>query len=111
MIFFKSKLEKGIDFLKTGKYDDAIGHFLQMLSKDSNDCSAQFYLAKAYYKKNDIAKTKENLLKCLELQPDEEIIKEMVEITNFKNISSDQHYNTYLNFSSDGKKIIFISLP
>ncbi len=110
MIFFKSKLEKGIDFLKTGKYDDAIGHFSQMLSKDPNDCNAQFYLAKAYYKKNDIDKTKENLLKCLELQPDEEIIKEMVEITNFKKISSDQHYNTYLNFSSDGKKIIFTSV-
>lgn len=110
MIFFKSKLEKGIDFLKTGKYDDAIGHFSQMLSKNPNDCNAQFYFAKAYYKKNDIVKTKENLLKCLELQPDEEIIKEMVEITNFKKISSDQHYNTYLNFSSDGKKIIFISV-
>ncbi|MFA5779273.1 MAG: hypothetical protein WC947_03980 [Elusimicrobiota bacterium] len=110
MIFFKSKLEKGIDFLKTGKYDDAIGHFLQMVSCDSKDCNAQFCLAKSYFKKNDIAKTKENLLKCLELQPDEEIIKEMVEITNFKKISSDQHYNTYLNFSSDGKKIIFTSV-
>ncbi|MBI5574087.1 MAG: PD40 domain-containing protein [Elusimicrobia bacterium] len=110
MIFFKSKLEKGIDFLKTGKYDDAIGHFSQMVSYDPKDCEAQFSLAKSYFKKNDIAKTKENLLKCLELQPNEEIIKEMVEITNLKKISSDQHYNTYLNFSSDGKKIIFTSV-
>lgn len=110
MVLFKSKLEKGIDFLKTGKYDDAVGHFSQMLSKNPNDCNAQFYLAKAYFKKNDIAKTKENLLKCLELQPDEEIIKKIVEITNFKKISSDQYYNTYLNFSTDGKKIIFVSV-
>jgi len=110
MIFFKSKLEKGIDFLKTGKYDDAIGHFLQMVSKDPKDCGAQFYLAKAYFKKNDIAKTKENLLKCLELRPSEDVIKEITEITNYKKTSSDQYYNTYLNFSSDGKKIIFTSV-
>lgn len=109
MIFFKSKLEKGTDLLKTGKFDDAVKHFSEMLSKTPGDCEAQFYLAKAYFKKNDFPKTKENLVKCLELKPDDDIIREIAEITNFKKISSDQYYNTYLNFSSDGKKIIFIS--
>lgn len=110
MIFFKSKLDKGTELLKAGKFDEAVQHFLAMVSKNPADFQAQFYLAKAYFKKNDIAGTKENLLKCVELNPSDEIISQITEITNFKKISSDQLYNTCLNFSSDGRKMIFISI-
>ncbi|MEW6556138.1 MAG: tetratricopeptide repeat protein [Elusimicrobiota bacterium] len=109
MFLFKSNLEKGIEILNTGKYDNAISHFSAMLSKNPDNCEAQFYLAKAYLKKGDTVKTKENLLRCIELKASDEIIQNITEITNYKKISSDQFYNTYLSFSNDGKKIVFIS--
>ncbi|MBN1383582.1 MAG: PD40 domain-containing protein [Elusimicrobia bacterium] len=109
MLFFKSKLEKGVDILNSDRFDEAITFFSELISKNPKDFYAHFWLAKAYFKKNDIVKTKETLLKCSELYPSDDIVSGITEITNFKKIVSDQFYNTYLNFSFDGQKIIFIS--
>ncbi|MDD5687261.1 MAG: DPP IV N-terminal domain-containing protein [Elusimicrobia bacterium] len=110
MIFFKSILEKGKILLKTGKADEAIRLFSTMVSDKPENAQFRFYLAKAYFQKNDLIKTKENLLKCIKFNPNEEVVKNIAEITNFKKVSSDRYYNTFLNFSSDGKKIVFVSI-
>lgn len=110
MLFFKSKLEKGIEILNAKQFDEAVRCFSEIISKNPKDSQAQFWLAKAYFKKNDIAKTKESLLKCVGLNPSDDTVAGITEITNFKRIVSDQIYNTYLNFSPDGQKIIFISI-
>jgi len=109
MIFFKTKQDKGVELLKNGRYDDAIRIFSELVSDNPKDARLLYYLAEGYYKKNDIFETRENLFECLEQFPDDEIIRKITGITNFKKISSDKYYNSCLNFSSDGQKIIYVS--
>lgn len=109
MIFFKTKQDKGIELLNNGRYDDAIKVFSDLVSKNPQNPSLLYYLAEGYYKKNFLIEAKENLIECIRQSPSQEIINNITKITNFKKISSDRYYNSCLNFSSDGKKIIYVS--
>jgi Tol biopolymer transport system component len=110
MVFFKTKLQKSRELINAGKYDEAIRILSAAVSKKSDDEQLYFYLAKAYFEKNDIAKTKENLLNCLKFDLSDNLIEEIVEITNFKKIASDHNHNIFFNFSWDGSKIVFVSI-
>lgn len=109
MFGFEKKDKEGIELMKAGEWGAALFHFSGLVQKNPKDVDSIIQIAKIYFRKNEIGKTKEWLLKAVSQDLNESRMTRILDMTNYRKISSDQYFNSHPVFSSDGKWIAFTS--
>jgi len=107
---FILQFKKLIGLLKNNKLDDGYVFAMELLRKYPHKPQIYTTLAKICFKKNELNQCKKFLLALFSL-PDwykEKIVKEILEITNWKMLCSNQYYCREPKFSADGEKIVFV---
>ncbi|MFH1282779.1 MAG: hypothetical protein ABII27_03850 [bacterium] len=107
---FHAKFKEGISLLKKGELDKAKEVFLGILKNNPKDADAVLELSRIHFKQNDITRTKEYLLKLLDLDSSPKMKKSILEITNWRLISSNKYYNHPPSFSRDGRWLVYASV-
>ncbi|MCB4791741.1 MAG: hypothetical protein LHV68_07615 [Elusimicrobia bacterium] len=105
-----SPLNKGIDLMRKNELSAAIAYFKGLISSKVLLGESYFNIGRCYFKIGDISEAKKNLHNALDNQFTEEIIKDVLEITNWKLLCSYNYYNNWPTFSSDSKKLAFVSV-
>jgi Tol biopolymer transport system component len=105
----KNKLKNGIKLTRAGQTEEAIAYYTSLLAQEPTNLEARLELSRHYFKKDDYASTKQMLLELLKYNPPAPEIKKILEITNFRRISSDKYFNAEPCFSPDGGKIVYSS--
>lgn len=95
--------------MTAGKYEDALGLFHKAAEDLPLDFEPAFLIAKTFFKKGDRAQAKNHLLKALQLSPDEEETRMILELTNWRMLASFFYYSADPAFSADGKLTFFTS--
>lgn len=111
--FAQSGFEKGNDFYRKGKYEQAISEYERVLASKQHSSELYFNLANSYYKLNKVAPAIYNYEKALLLNPDDTEIQnnlkfaQKLQIDEIKdipvvgfskmvqNFTSTFHYNTW----------------
>ncbi len=107
---FILQFKKLISLLKNNKLDDGYKFGMELLKKYPQEPQIYTALAKICFKKDELNQCKKFLLALLSL-PDwykEEVVKEILEITNWKMLCPNQYYCKEPRFSNDGEKIVFV---
>ncbi|MFH1367929.1 MAG: tetratricopeptide repeat protein [Elusimicrobiota bacterium] len=105
-----SPLRKGIKLMMQQKYDDAALYFIEIIKKKPNFSEAYFELGRCCYKKGDYEAAKSNFHRLIDLKCTDSIIEGILEMTNWRMISSTQYFNNWPSFSSDGKWLAYVSV-
>jgi len=107
---FILKFKKLISLLKNNKLDDSYVFSMELLKKYPQQPQIYTILAKICFKKNELNQCKKFLLALFSL-PDwykEKIVREILEITNWKMLCSNKYYCKEPKFSPNGEKIVFV---
>ncbi|MBN1622675.1 MAG: PD40 domain-containing protein [Endomicrobiales bacterium] len=108
-MFFLFSLSKGIRMMKRGNYVDAVVYFKKLVKEKKHLAESHFNLGRCYYKISNFRESKLNLHKALDCQYSPEFARSILEITNWKMLSSYEYFNNSPSFSYDGKKIVYVS--
>lgn len=103
------KYNKGIRLLKKGNIDDAEKLFSEMIKADPFSVGAYIELARISFKRNRLSELRAYLNKLLEIDQSEKTKKAVLEITNWRLISSHNYHNHPPCFSPDGKRLAYAS--
>lgn len=113
MIFFQRKKENkheiGNQLIKQGKLEEAEKIFITALEGEPENNLYRVELARLYFNRNDLLKTKQVLSEILVYKPTSDDIHHVLELTNYKKISSDWYFNAHPSVSLDGEKVVFVS--
>lgn len=104
-----SPLKQGVKLMMQNRLHDAAKEFTEVIKDKPNFCEAHFELGKCNFKLGNYAAAKQSLHKALELKCVESVVEQILEITNWRMISSLNHFNNWPAFSPDGKSIAYIS--
>ncbi|MCS7228011.1 MAG: hypothetical protein NZ839_03490, partial [Endomicrobia bacterium] len=101
---------KIIHLLKHNKIDEAYTLATKLLKKNPLKLELYTIIAKIYLRQNKISECKNILLKLLLLPNwyNKKTVKEILEITNWKMLVTNQYLCKEPQFSSDGEKIVFL---
>ncbi|HCJ66510.1 MAG TPA: hypothetical protein DHV62_04095 [Elusimicrobia bacterium] len=112
MVFFRRKDDKlkiGQELVKKGNLEEAEKHFLSSLEGELENNQIRIELARLYFNRGDIPKTKQILSEILVYKPTAYEFKHVLELSNHKKICSEWYFNAHPNVSPDGEKVVFVS--
>jgi len=107
--FFSSPLAKGIQFMRHQQYAEAREYFTRLIEKGTSLAESYFNLGKCDFKMELYEEARGVLHRALDLKPTPEMIADILEITNWKMISSYAYHNSWPAFSQDGKMLAYVS--
>ena len=103
-----SPLRTGINLMKRGKLLDAAEFFESYVQANPSHAPAFLELGKCRYKLGDSAHAIEAFHTALDLDPSETIIRSILEITNWRQLSHSTYFANWPSFSPDGKHLAYI---
>ncbi|MFB0525900.1 MAG: hypothetical protein ACETVO_00340 [bacterium] len=103
------EVRRGQKLFELGVFDEAIKQFSMAISK-RKDINTYYLLAEAYFNNKDFTNTKRVLEKIIAMNPGEEMIKKICELSGMRRMVSDEYRNAFPAFCPDGNKIVFCSI-
>ena len=107
--FSEGKYKEGLRLLKSGRLEEALSHFSSLQSKNPSDAFCAIQIAKIHFRKKDYAESKNWLKKALGQKLNDDEVREVLDLTNFKKLSGERYLNSYPVFSPDGNWVAFTS--
>ncbi|HBU69068.1 MAG TPA: hypothetical protein DEE98_01650 [Elusimicrobia bacterium] len=104
-----SPIKKGISLMRQDRYGEAVEYFLRMLKAGKNLDEAHFNLGRCFFKIGLFKECKEHLLETLKFRLSDDRIRDILEITNWRQLVSNKYFNSSPSFSHDGSKIVYVS--
>jgi Tol biopolymer transport system component len=108
MLFF-SPLRAGINLMKRGKLLDGAAFFEKFLLANPENATALVELGKCRYKLANLVSARAAFHSALQKQASPEIMRSILEITNWRQLSHPGHFANWPCFSPDGSHIAYIS--
>ena len=102
-------LQRGIMMMKAQKYHEAIQYFNQCIAKKQHRAQSYFNLGRCYFKIGQYEDTKTNLHHALDHDSSPKMIREIIEMTNWRMLVSHEYFNQCLSFSADGCTLAYTS--
>ena len=91
------------------KFNEAAEYFKGVTKTSPDLCEAHYELGKCNFKLGGIEETRANLHRALELSCAPSMVDNILEITNWRMISSFAYFNNWPSFSRDGKWLAYVS--
>jgi Tol biopolymer transport system component len=108
-MLFGMTLRKGYDLLKRGNIDAALAHFIAAADRYPKSPEPHYEVGKIYFKKGNIPLAQQHLLKAVDHQPSPEIVRGILEMTNWWMVSSSRFHNASPVFSKQGDYVLYVS--
>ena len=108
--FTSNTLKDGLKLIKDNRFPEAINFFTKLIQEKPNLALGYYNIAKCHFALQNYSEAKPNLLKALELNPGDDMIRDILEITNWKMVSPPKYFNGAPSFSRDGKKLVYTSV-
>ncbi len=95
--------------MRKGNTELAIAYFNTLVEKNIKPAAAHFNLGRCYFKLANHQETKRHLYKALEYDYSDSLVKSIIEMTNWRMLSSHEYFNNWPAFSNDSTKIAYTS--
>jgi Tol biopolymer transport system component len=108
-MFWRLASRSAYRMLREGKWDSARAGFQKLTERYPRRSEPFFETGKLQYKYGDLPSARESLLKAIQNKPSPNVVRGILELTNWMMVSSPSFFNSSPTFSPDGKKLLFCS--
>lgn len=103
------RYHKGIELIRKGKIREAAEYYEEKLLDNPSSIFLHLETARSYFKLGDMPNSKKHLLNIIEADASKKNITAILEITNWRMISSFRHFNQTPAFSPCGRFLVYAS--
>jgi Tol biopolymer transport system component len=107
--FLASPVTKGIQLMRRQQYTEAREYFTRLIENGTSLAESYFNLGKCDFKLEQYDEAREVFHRALDLKPAPEMIRDILEVVNWKMVASYNYVNSWPAFSPDGKLLAYVS--
>lgn len=105
----ENALTQGYELVRHGNVEAASRYFTALAEEESRSAEVHFDLGKILFKLQRLPEARTALLRAVDCGPSPEVIRGILEVTNWRLLASPRFFNSSPAFSPDGRQIVFCS--
>ncbi|MBI3292871.1 MAG: PD40 domain-containing protein [Elusimicrobia bacterium] len=102
-------LSQGYQLVRHGNLEAASRYFATLAEEESRSAEAHFNLGKILFKLQRLPETRTAFLRAVDCGPSPEVVRGILEVTNWRMLASPRFFNSSPAFSPDGRQVVFCS--